>query len=154
MDDPALRDMDGELRYGAVSDIGCDEFFDEDGDQLPSYMENGSGHIASDYAMGSNPLNPDTDGDGFRDNDEWWADTDPNQSGSCLRFSQIANEGPAMRLYWQGGARVIQYLEASYDEGREWLLVTTLYPPTATVTNFPVGEFGSNVLYRIRTWRE
>ncbi len=154
VDDPFLLDMDAESRVGATSDIGCDEFVDEDNDGLPSYMETGTGHIENEFDMGSNPLNPDTDGDGFGDNDEWWADTDPNQAGSCLRISRIENEGPYLRLYWQGGERVLQYLEESTDMFGEWSMITILTPPTATATNFTVNNHLPNVQYRLRTYRQ
>ncbi|MBN1362032.1 MAG: right-handed parallel beta-helix repeat-containing protein [Sedimentisphaerales bacterium] len=88
---PTTRDIDGEARfYGPRVDIGCDEFIDEDGDNLADVWERlyfGDLTIAdatgnpdgdpwdneSEYIRGSNPLHPPTTYyiDPVRGNDGW-----------------------------------------------------------------------------------
>jgi hypothetical protein len=66
-------------RTGADSDD--DGLADSEEDTVPDGFYNG----AEDF---SNPANPDTDGDGFDDGDEWFAGTSPKNSGDLLSIGE------------------------------------------------------------------
>jgi hypothetical protein len=55
---------------------------DADGDGLLDSVETNTGIFVSASDTGTDPLNPDTDGDGFNDGDEVSAGSDPNNPGS------------------------------------------------------------------------
>ncbi len=72
---------------GAVDGDGCSsacawESEDADGDGLLNVYETGTGVYVSPTDTGTNPLHPDTDGDGFRDGVEVAVGTDPNDPES------------------------------------------------------------------------
>ena len=48
---------------------GCN-FNDSDGDRIPNIYENNTGTYVAGYATGTNPNNPDSDGDNLEDGDE------------------------------------------------------------------------------------
>ena len=68
-------DTDGDLSGDA-----CDQ--DDDGDSLLDDYETNSGTFVSAFDTGTNPLLADTDADGFDDDVEILAGTDPNNSSS------------------------------------------------------------------------
>jgi hypothetical protein len=53
---------------------GCD-FTDSDGDRIPNIYENNTGNYVAAYATGTNPNNPDSDGDNLEDGDEIYGTT-------------------------------------------------------------------------------
>lgn len=75
-DDGNTRDGDG------CSPICAFEGPDADGDGIPNAYETGTGIYVSPTNTGTNPLDPDSDGDGARDGAELIADTDPNDPAS------------------------------------------------------------------------
>jgi hypothetical protein len=72
---PGQEDFDGDGQGDA-----CDE--DDDDDGLLDVYETNTGVYVSPTDTGSDPLNPDTDGDGIGDGDEVAGGTDPNDPGS------------------------------------------------------------------------
>ena len=58
----------------------CDA--DDDNDGLEDVVETNTGTFVSALDTGSDPLNPDSDGDGVSDGDEVAAGTDPNSGGT------------------------------------------------------------------------
>ncbi|MBU0677111.1 MAG: hypothetical protein KJ626_03265 [Verrucomicrobia bacterium] len=149
-------DIDQEPRVG-TTDIGFDEFADSDDDRLPDVIETGTGIYIGDVDTGSNPNDPQSDGDNVDDWSEWLADTDPNNSGDYLRFLLIADSGASNRLEWAGGTKAWQYVEtASSATGTAWQSVFTNTPPTP-VTNAmnldTLGAIGDSSVFRIRAHR-
>ncbi len=53
---------------------GCN-FTDSDGDRIPDIYENNTGSYVAGYATGTNPNNPDSDGDNLEDGDEVYGTT-------------------------------------------------------------------------------
>jgi hypothetical protein len=74
-DNDSQTDTDGDLAGDA-----CDQ--DDDGDTLLDVYETNTGTYASIYDTGTNPLLSDTDGDGFSDDEEIAAGTNPVDSNS------------------------------------------------------------------------
>jgi Right handed beta helix region/Bacterial TSP3 repeat len=92
-------DIDGENRpEGLVYDIGADEFFDSDGDNIADYWEikwfqnlshNSNTHSDDDgltdleeFVNGTDPTSEDSDNDGFHDDIEVQFGSDPNDPES------------------------------------------------------------------------
>ncbi len=148
-------DVDGELRTGNV-DVGFDEFVDGDGDQLPDLVETGTGTWISDTDMGSDPANPDSDGDGIPDGEEWLADTDPNEASSALLFTDIYRISGTCFFEFTGGINSIQYFEVCRDLGtngpQNWQIYTTISPPTPSPGLVWLG-METNAYYRLRARR-
>lgn len=63
---------------------------DTDGDGLPDWVETNTGVYRSPTDTGTDPNNPDTDGDGVLDGDEVPAGTNPNQAGDAFRITSFA----------------------------------------------------------------
>jgi hypothetical protein len=98
----------------------------------------------------------DTDGDGQPTWMEWMSDTDPTNPASALRILSFASGTNGMRIGWQGGSAVSQYLERSsgLGTGGFWLAVFTNPPPTAVATNaLDAPATNKTLFYRIRTTR-
>jgi hypothetical protein len=74
-EDQADFDADG---FGDV----CDE--DDDDDGLPDSAETGTGVFAGPDDTGTDPKNPDSDGDGIEDGTEVASGSDPNHAGAGL----------------------------------------------------------------------
>ena len=68
-----------------IVDMGADEYVDTDSDGLANFVESNSGVFNDPFDTGTDPNNPDTDGDGPSDGDEVNIyGTDPNH----LRYSR------------------------------------------------------------------
>ncbi len=72
---PLQENFDGD----ALGDV-CDD--DDDNDGLLDSVETNTGVFVSPGNTGSNPMNPDSDGDGFDDGVEVSLGSDPNNPGS------------------------------------------------------------------------
>ena len=62
---------------------------DTDGDGLPDWVETHTGVYRSPTDTGTDPNNPDTDGDGTLDGDEVRAGTNPNVNGDAFRITSL-----------------------------------------------------------------
>lgn len=62
---------------------------DSDGDGLPDWVETNTRVYVSPTDTGTDPNNPDTDGDGVLDGDEIPAGTNPNQVGDSFRITSF-----------------------------------------------------------------
>ena len=99
----------------------------------------------------------DTDGDGMLSWQEYVADTDPTDRNSALRIIGLVYDADGLRIDWQGGSSVTQYLERSYNFTANpiiWQPVFTNRPPTALSTNIlDPGNTNDRAYYRIRVGR-
>jgi hypothetical protein len=85
------RPVDGDVNGTALWDMGCYEYdawvSDSDGDTMADGWE---------YLRGLNPTNAadamqNPDHDAMNNRDEYIADTDPLNAGSCLRITAVSN---------------------------------------------------------------
>ncbi len=151
-------DRDGESRpVGGGWDIGCDEFLDSDGDRMPDVAETGTGIYVDEMDLGTNPYDPDSDGDGVADGDEWEADTNPNDGSDFLRFVLLepsASLPGGVDVRWVGGTNARQELDWAPRPDGPWQIVQG-YPPPTLRTN--AGEFAqagvTGVYFRVRAFR-
>jgi hypothetical protein len=99
----------------------------------------------------------DTDNDGVPAWREFWCDTQPTNSESCLALTELQIAETGVNIYWKGGVLATQYLERLPNltsTGGVWQVVFTNQPPTAVTTNF-FDQDGTNspFFYRIRVVR-
>ena len=99
----------------------------------------------------------DQDHDGMLTWQEWVSDTDPTDSNSVLRVMAMEPDPGGMRISWEGGTGVWQYLERRQDLGltnEPWTVIFSNFPPTTINTNRMDAE-GTNapLFYRIRAAR-
>ncbi len=99
----------------------------------------------------------DSDGDGMTDRAEVDASTDPLSRESVLGMTGVGLVGDGIRLEWQGGTKVRQYLECRdslTSPGSQWTVIHTKHPPTP-VTNSLLHVTPTNqvLYYRVRTAR-
>lgn len=102
---------------------------DADGDGLRNGWEQqyfGDPLIASPTA--------DNDGDGGNNLQEQAADTNPNQAGSILKFTDIQTANGNVTLRWTGGQSVRQVIQQASGLSSTWTDIRTNLPPTA-ITN-------------------
>lgn len=133
-------DIDAEERVGTI-DVGFDEVLDTDDDGLPDVVETGTGVWGGDSNTGSDPLDPDSDGDHVSDGDEWHADTDPNDPGDLLRLTRIWREPSGdISVEWEGGTRSHRYVEwcDSLTTGT-WAWALHEVPPTLATNSMSSG---------------
>ena len=126
---------------------------DTDGDGIPDGWEAGRG---LDPAFASDG-DWDTDGDGFVNRDEYASDTDPGDAHSFLGLLDISPTAGAVRVIWQGGTGVVQYLQRRSDlatTGESWVAIHTNEPPMAN-TNliFDLSSGNTTRIYRIQAVR-
>jgi hypothetical protein len=132
--------------------FGVGHYRDADGNGIPDTWE-------VQY-FGTNGVNPnaDPDGDGMANLLEYLADTNPTNALSVLRLARIVPEANGLRLEWQGGVAVRQFVERSRSlgiGGTNWVTICTNNPPTPLQTNL-FDLFGTNraLFYRVRAVRE
>ncbi len=130
---------------------------DSDGDGLPNWVETGTGVFRSSTDTGTNPNNPDTDGDGVLDGQEVPAGTNPNESTSVfavkglgtLSDSLILNaaaDSSPLQIQWSSVAGKTYYIVRStnlidgYSVIRSNILAT---PPLNTfIDSLATNRFG------------
>ncbi|MBN1670194.1 MAG: hypothetical protein JXR37_04135 [Kiritimatiellae bacterium] len=147
------RPLDGNDDGTALPDIGAYEFpdatTDTDGDAMPDRWENSNGLNAAVADADGND-----DNDAHTNLEEYLADTDPRDPDSILRIVDIGGGADGVTVRWQGGTRVVQYLEICTDlcaSPQVWTTIFTNTPPTpithAVIDLQPAGDRG---YYRIR----
>ncbi|VGO16305.1 hypothetical protein PDESU_04896 [Pontiella desulfatans] len=154
---PATDSNGNGREQGSSIDIGAYEIVvnsnpDSDGDGIPDAWELAHGLSPSD------PLDADgnADGDGLTNLEEFQADTNPTNAGSCLMISAVQVINGNFNIQWQGGREAVQHLEhASNLWSNDWTVLHTLNPPTDpdnswVVTNEAASPVG---FFRIRSGR-
>jgi len=154
----ADQDIDGESHYIDRFDMGFDEFQDTDGDAMPDIVETGTGVSVDEIDMGTNPLDPDSDGDTINDGDEWDIGTNPVDGNDFLHISAIAEPAPAQQvLTVLSGESANLILEANQNSlsNANWQYVDAKPAPTSRTNTFTVnwGLPPEQVTYRIRAVR-
>jgi uncharacterized repeat protein (TIGR01451 family) len=125
----------------------------------PGAMDTDRDGIPNDWEVRTGVLDPrnpfdavqDLDGDGMSNIEEYHADTHPGDVASVLRLLGADPGVAGVRLRWQGGREVKQYLQSAGALAGPWQTVLTNAPPTPPRVNIqlpPVG--GTPVYYRLR----
>jgi hypothetical protein len=112
-----VRDFDGETIPASLkADMGADEFFDTDSDDLADLWERKwFGNLSksagddpdhdqlaneNEVVAGTDPMNPDTDGDCCLDGVEFFADTAPLDPDSFFKILALPVPGSNATLRW------------------------------------------------------
>jgi len=138
----------------AVGSVQLHPDSDYDQDGIPNQWE--CEHNMDPTVCGD--VHDDLDGDGIPAWGEYFADTDPGDSASCLRLISLVPEGDGFRCVWTGGVAAMQVLEtrSSLSSEAAWFPVFTNRPPT-TLTNslyLTAPGAGTPMFFRIRAFRE
>ncbi len=141
---PALS---GKVRTGGR--LNLLRVVDADGNGLPDWWEQANFGVLT----GTDPT-ADPDGDGFNNLQEYWADTNPRDKSSCLRFTSIRPDNGRLRVEWSGGTQARQYLQrtATPEVPGSWTDILTNQPPTALSGFFvdPASAANGASYYRLR----
>lgn len=119
---------------------------DADGDGLLDAWE-----IEKLHTLAYGP-NDDPDLDGFKNMQEYLADTDPLDGQSYLRMTGFTSTPTNIVIEWRGGIQATQYLQRFDDLGTNfWQNIATSYPPTPIIGSFTNAP-GTNRMqfYRIK----
>ena len=116
-------------------------------------------HFAAGALADSNISGPDADPDhdGLTNLQEYFADTDPNDSASRLALLNIAVLTNTALITWIGGTNATQVIECSGNlaNTNAWTAIFTNTPPTPATNTTPHTGAGSasNLFYRVKAWR-
>ncbi len=96
----------------------------------------------------------DNDGDGMKNSDERSAGTDPDNPDSFLGMLSLEAVSNGLRLLWQGGTSVEQYLEGRVrlsSETNAWQVIYTNTPPMDVTNQFIYTDnTNQTMFYRLR----
>lgn len=97
----------------------------------------------------------DSDGDGFNDQAEYIADTNPTNNLSYLHLSGVIRLPNGVKIDWLGGIQATQNLQRLDNLGTNlWVNISTNLPPTPISGSY-TDLFGTNGMqfYRVRVTR-
>ncbi len=143
---------DDELNDGAELNNSTDPLdSDTDDDGMPDGWE-----VASTINPLLNDAAEDPDSDGMNNIGEYNSDTLPMDSNSVLCMLSMSPEMGGIRIKWQGGLGVWQFLECTEKlPAEEWTPIIGFPPYTMQITNtvidFPATD--KSLFYRIRAER-
>lgn len=124
------------LRFFEIYAIGCDT--DSDGDRIPDWAETNDGVYLGPHATGTDPFNPDTDGDGIIDGDEIYGTVDgldlPGMGANPLR-KDIFVECDWFAGEFEGSVRNFRPRQAAVDR----LVQAFANAPVANPYGLPSG---------------
>jgi hypothetical protein len=129
--------------------------FDTDADTMGDGWELASG-LNPKTGTGDDGPDGDPDTDGMVNYSEYLADTYAKDSNSLLRITNIVVTGGGIRVDWQGGVVVTQFLERTTNLAvGSWGAVFTNVPPTPTRTNWLDADTvnSGGMFYRVKTRR-
>jgi 1,4-alpha-glucan branching enzyme len=93
----------------------------------------------------------DDDGDGANNLQEQAAGTNPNSSGSVLKFTDIQSAGTNVTLRWIGGQSVRQVVQQAGNATGPWSPIFTNPPPTAITNSLTISNaVNSARFYRLQ----
>ena len=156
------RPVDGDTNGTATVDMGCYEFIpqalDSDADGVPDWWTwQYFGHLSgqgSDYSFATTTL----PGSRMTTYEKYLAGLDPTNPASVLAVTGVQWLPQGVKVDWEGGQTVKQYVESKSDLGNTnepWTPVFTNLPPTSITTNVTVNVGTTNKagFYRIRVER-
>ncbi|MFH0908412.1 MAG: CARDB domain-containing protein [bacterium] len=125
---------------------------DADGDGLPDRWETRHFGGPTNYSP-----EDDSDHDGMRNWQEYFADTNPTNADSVLQVFRVTPGAEGMGVAWQGGSDAWQILEAKQNldaTAEQWMVIFTNSPPTPATINY-LHHPGTNrfFYYRIKAGR-
>jgi hypothetical protein len=145
--DPNLTLLSASINEGAVLASGSVliEAFDSDSDGLLDLDET--------ELLGTNPDSDDTDKDGSLDTDEIFAGTNPIDSNSSLRTTEVTTaENGNLVVSWQSVPGRYYQLERSVSLNGDWFPFGDSVEATATTTTIEVVDLltDGRAFYRVR----
>ncbi|VGO11803.1 hypothetical protein PDESU_00350 [Pontiella desulfatans] len=145
------RPLDGDTNGTATIDIGAYEFLiataDSDGDTMPDGWETDHGLNA---AVADASGNPDADPhDNLR---EYYADTDPFDSGDFLRITDFEVDGDTNTVFWMCRPTRRYTLQFTAELTNGWTSAGSSFVPpfSGEIGEMVVGVVGTNRFYRVQ----
>lgn len=123
---------------------------DWDQDGIPNQWESNHGlaPLSAEDAVA------DADEDWMSNRDEYFSDTNPQNSNSHLRIYVYGSEEDPMTVMWQGGTGAVQIVEYMGEGGGSgWVAVYTNHPTTLVTNYIQDIEYWPPGWYRIRAYR-
>jgi hypothetical protein len=119
---------------------------DADADAVPDWWE--WQHELSFSNAADATLDPD--GDGMNNRAEFLADTNPTNSDSVLRVTNLTHTQGWFHIAWRGGLSAWQVVERKQDllsPGQDWQPVYTNPPPTASTGSCVIQTEGNRTAF-------
>ncbi len=151
--------INGAVLYGSTTvvttgdqPVSLSAIADADNDGMPDDWE---------LLHGLNPMNSadaleNWDGDSFSNREEYFADTNPTNTGSALFVTDIRAQNGVAHISWEGGQNAVQYFECTDDLlSNSWKCIRIFSPPTERTNSLSITNDATTLkrYFRVRSAR-